>query len=89
AVSCAVCVHPHPRCNGSGGRLPRSGGAGLGGRGDRPYLHAVADNVDAIRLYEALGFRIRCAVQVAWLEPPGHRQGPVEVHDATAAIVDL
>jgi predicted GNAT family acetyltransferase len=36
-------------------------------RGETPMLHAVAENAAAIRLYEALGFRLRCAVNVVAL----------------------
>jgi len=28
-------------------------------RGELPFLHAAADNVNAIRLYETLGFTLR------------------------------
>ena len=38
-------------------------------QGDLPFLHAYADNKGAIGLYEALGFRRRCEVQVTVLVP--------------------
>ena len=33
--------------------------AGIRARGQTPFLHAAASNVNAIRLYESLGFRFR------------------------------
>ena len=40
-------------------------------RGEVPFLHAYASNAGAIRLYEKLGFRLRCEVEalVAALSP--------------------
>jgi len=38
-------------------------------RGDVPFLHAVATNVTAIRLYERLGFTQRRMVEVVGLRP--------------------
>jgi predicted GNAT family acetyltransferase len=32
---------------------------GFADRGDRPFLHCYADNAGAIRLYQAMGFRLR------------------------------
>jgi predicted GNAT family acetyltransferase len=32
---------------------------GIRARGETPFLHASAANTTAIRLYEALGFRLR------------------------------
>jgi predicted GNAT family acetyltransferase len=33
--------------------------AGIWARGEVPFLHALATNVTAIRLYQELGFRLR------------------------------
>jgi predicted GNAT family acetyltransferase len=33
--------------------------AGIQERGETPLLHASASNIDAIRLYESLGFALR------------------------------
>ena len=41
------------------------------GRGEMPFLHAYADNRGAIALYESLGFRVRCEVNVTVLEAEG------------------
>jgi ribosomal protein S18 acetylase RimI-like enzyme len=37
---------------------------------EQPFLHAWKSNAAAITLYETLGFRIRCEVNVAVLEKP-------------------
>jgi len=55
----AVCTDPAFRGHGFGGRLVRAVGAVVRERGDIPMLHASADNVPAIRLYEHLGFTLR------------------------------
>jgi predicted GNAT family acetyltransferase len=39
--------------------LVRAVAHGIRQRGETPFLHAAAENVSAIRLYEALGFRLR------------------------------
>ncbi|HEY8515096.1 MAG TPA: GNAT family N-acetyltransferase [Candidatus Binatia bacterium] len=43
-------------------------------RGETPFLHAAADNHDAIRLYAALGFTLRASFDVVALRPP--REAP-------------
>ena len=40
-------------------RLTRAVAAGIRERGETPFLHAAADNLSAIRLYQSLGFRVR------------------------------
>lgn len=55
----AVCTDEGFRGQGLATRLVLAIAAGIRGRGERPFLHTVADNVDAIRLYESLGFRLR------------------------------
>jgi ribosomal protein S18 acetylase RimI-like enzyme len=52
----AVCTDPAWRGHGFASRLARAVAAGIVGRGDTPFLHAVAENTSAIRLYEELGF---------------------------------
>ncbi|WP_212531277.1 GNAT family N-acetyltransferase, partial [Actinospica durhamensis] len=55
----AVCTAPEYRGQGLAGRLVRAVAAGIVERGDRPFLHTIASNENAIRLYRALGFEIR------------------------------
>ena len=67
-----VCTHPDFRARGLARRLSRHVAAGIAARGDTAFLHAWKTNVAAIRLYETLGFRLRCEVNVAVLgAPPG------------------
>lgn len=66
-----VCTHPEWRGRGYAGGLMRVVAARIAARGETPFLHAYADNRGAIALYESLGFRLRCAVQVTVLEPAG------------------
>ncbi|MGC0415991.1 GNAT family N-acetyltransferase [Embleya sp. AB8] len=55
----AVCTDPARRGLGLAGRLVRALVAGIRDRGETPFLHASAENVTAIRLYESLGFQLR------------------------------
>jgi len=59
----AVCTDPAWRGEGLATRLIRAVAAGIRSRGEVPFLHAVASNVTAIRLYEQLGFRHRAATR--------------------------
>jgi ribosomal protein S18 acetylase RimI-like enzyme len=55
----AVCTDPAARGQGLGTRLTLAVAAAVRRRGETPFLHASADNVSAIRLYQALGFGFR------------------------------
>jgi ribosomal protein S18 acetylase RimI-like enzyme len=55
----AVCTDPDHRGQGLSTRLVRAVVAGIRARGERPFLHAVAANVGAIRLYASIGFALR------------------------------
>ncbi|MDQ0931346.1 GNAT family N-acetyltransferase [Streptomyces turgidiscabies] len=55
----AVCTDPAHRGRGLATRLIRAVAAGIKERGERPFLHAAADNANAIRLYESIGFTLR------------------------------
>ena len=55
----AVCTDARCRGEGLGTRLVRAVAAGVRARDEVPFLHAAADNVNAIRLYDALGFTLR------------------------------
>jgi ribosomal protein S18 acetylase RimI-like enzyme len=71
----AVCTHPDWRGHGLASRLTRAVAAGITARGDTPFLHALAANVTAIRLYKELGFTHRrdipfTALRLADTAPP-------------------
>jgi ribosomal protein S18 acetylase RimI-like enzyme len=55
----AVCTDEGWRGLGLASRLVQALAAGIRARGEVPFLHAVATNLNAIRLYEELGFRLR------------------------------
>ena len=55
----AVCTDPAYRGQGLGTRLIRHVAAGIRQRGESPFLHAAATNLNAIRLYESIGFANR------------------------------
>jgi predicted GNAT family acetyltransferase len=54
-----VCTWPEFRGQGLAAALVRRVMRGFADRGDRPFLHCYADNAGAIRLYQAMGFRLR------------------------------
>jgi ribosomal protein S18 acetylase RimI-like enzyme len=55
----AVCTRPDQRGQGLASRLVGALIAGIERRSDRAFLHVLATNTSAIRLYEELGFRVR------------------------------
>ena len=67
----AVCTDPAHRGQGLAGRLIRAVAAGVQRRGQRPFLHAAAENTGAVRLYESLGFRVRRSVLFTAARVPG------------------
>jgi len=68
----AVCTDERWRGRGFAGRLVRALVAGIRARGETAFLHALADNADAIRLYEALGFRLRRTTVFSAARAPRH-----------------
>jgi ribosomal protein S18 acetylase RimI-like enzyme len=54
----AVCTDEAHRGRGLAARLVRHLAARITARGETPILHAISENVNAIRLYEALGFTL-------------------------------
>jgi ribosomal protein S18 acetylase RimI-like enzyme len=55
----AVCTKPDHRGEGLASRLMGALIANIQRRSERSFLHAMSNNTGAIRLYEALGFRVR------------------------------
>lgn len=66
----AVCTDTAHRGQGLGTRLVRTVVAGARARGERPFMHAAAENTGAIRLYESLGFRLHRETTVLVAIPP-------------------
>jgi len=66
----AVCTDEAWRGHGLASRLVLAVAAGIQARGEIPFLHALARNVTAIRLYEDLGFRIRRPVMFSVARVP-------------------
>jgi ribosomal protein S18 acetylase RimI-like enzyme len=66
----AVCTDERFRGRGLASRLIRDVGHGIRARGELPFLHASAQNTNAIRLYESMGFVLRRKrVFTAWQLP--------------------
>jgi ribosomal protein S18 acetylase RimI-like enzyme len=55
----AVCTRSDHRGQGLASQLTGALIAGIGRRSERAFLHVLATNAGAIRLYEGLGFRVR------------------------------
>jgi ribosomal protein S18 acetylase RimI-like enzyme len=66
----AVCTDAEYRGQGLGTRLVRAVTHNIRQRGETPFLHAAQTNVNAIRLYESLGFEIRRVVTFTALRSP-------------------
>jgi predicted GNAT family acetyltransferase len=62
-----VCTHPDFRGRGYAGLLSRLVATQILKQGKTPMLHAVSSNTTAIRLYETLGFVLRCEVMATVL----------------------
>ena len=67
----AVCTDVAYRGQGLASRLVRTVAAGIHDRGETPFLHAVATNVDAIRLYASMGFTLRRLIMFRLIQVPG------------------
>ncbi len=65
----AVCTAPNHRGNGYAARLVRAVAAGIRDENQLPFLHASGENVNAIRLYESMGFSLRIKPTFAILKP--------------------
>jgi ribosomal protein S18 acetylase RimI-like enzyme len=66
----AVCTDERARKRGLATRLVRAIAAGIEARAETPILHVAAENVNAIRVYEALGFATRAAFDVPLVQAP-------------------
>jgi ribosomal protein S18 acetylase RimI-like enzyme len=66
----AVCTDPAFRGQGLAGRLVQAVAHGIRERDETPLLHAAASNVNAVRLYEKLGFRVRRHVEFYGIRTP-------------------
>ncbi|MFE4636777.1 GNAT family N-acetyltransferase [Streptomyces sp. NPDC056773] len=71
----AVCTHPGFRGRGLATRLVRAVAAGIRDRGDVPFLHTAAENTDAVRLYESIGFTVRHRPFFLAFRAPGGANG--------------
>jgi len=69
----AVCTDPRYRRRGLAGDLVRTMARAIRARGERPFLHCAADNTNAIRLYEELGFEVTRSLPVIGLRAPKRR----------------
>lgn len=65
-----VCTDPAFRGQGLATRLTLAVAADIRARDDVPFLHASADNTDAIRLYESVGFALRRAATFVVMRAP-------------------
>ncbi|HEX4246628.1 MAG TPA: GNAT family N-acetyltransferase [Pseudonocardia sp.] len=66
----AVCTAPEYRGHGLASRLVRAVAQSIRDRDETPFLHAAASNTNAIRLYEAMGFRLRRRMLFAAIRVP-------------------
>ena len=67
----AVCTDDAYRGQGLATRLIHAIALGIRERDETPFLHASAANVNALRLYEDLGFRLRREVSFIAVRVPG------------------
>ena len=64
----AVCTHPDSRGRGYARTLMSTVMQDILQRGSTPFLHVLADNLSAIRVYEGLGFKLRRKFHLAVLK---------------------
>jgi ribosomal protein S18 acetylase RimI-like enzyme len=65
----AVCTDGDQRGRGLARTLVRHVAGAIRERADGPFLHVLISNVDAIRVYETLGFTVRREMDVAVVHP--------------------
>ena len=66
----AVCTHPDFRGRGYAKALVAATARGIFDRGETPFLTSFAANIDAIRVYESVGFTLRRTLGVVIAVPP-------------------
>ncbi|GIF21807.1 ribosomal protein S18 acetylase RimI-like enzyme [Actinoplanes tereljensis] len=66
----AVCTDPDFRGQGLASGLVRAVAHNIRERGETPFMHASAENINAIRLYESIGFEVRRKVLFSALRSP-------------------
>jgi predicted GNAT family acetyltransferase len=66
----AVCTADEVRGTGLGRKLVLAVVDGIRARGDEAFLHVLTDNTPAIRLYESLGFTVRCEAEAVITRAP-------------------
>jgi ribosomal protein S18 acetylase RimI-like enzyme len=71
----AVATDPAHRRRGLARRLVTVVAAAIIRRGETPFLHAEATNVDAVRLYRSMGFTERRRLGFVLVQAPGAREG--------------
>lgn len=71
----AVCTDAAYRGQGLANRLVRAVVAGILRRGETPFMHALASNTNAVRLYESLGFTLRQRMAFTALRVPADSGG--------------
>jgi ribosomal protein S18 acetylase RimI-like enzyme len=67
----AVCTAPDHQGRGLASRLVGALITSIQRRSERAFLHAMSSNTGAIRLYEALGFRVRQRATLTLMTPEG------------------
>jgi ribosomal protein S18 acetylase RimI-like enzyme len=71
-----VCTDDGWRGHGFATRLMRVLVAGIRARGETPFLHALASNTGAVRLYESMGFRLRRTITFSAVRVPDDAVSP-------------
>jgi ribosomal protein S18 acetylase RimI-like enzyme len=66
----AVCTDEAHRGRGFAARLVAEVARGIVARGETPFLHVLADNHGAIRVYESLGFERRASIGAVVVRAP-------------------
>ncbi len=78
----AVCTRPEHRGQGLASQLMGASIAGIQRRSERAFLHVMSTNSGAIRLYEALGFRVRQHATLTVVTREPSRDAQTEAHGA-------